>query len=69
MTLKLSKCLFFKQQIEYLVREISKDVIRPGTSKIEAVLEMKVPTNVKEIRQFVDCLDIFANLLKIMHEL
>lgn len=64
LTLKLSKCAFFKTTIEYLGREISKDGVRPGSSKIEAVLKMRDPRNVKEIRQFLGLSGYFRKFVR-----
>lgn len=33
-TLKLTKCAFFKTNIEYLGREISEEGVKPGKRKI-----------------------------------
>lgn len=38
LTLKLEKCSFFAQSIEYLGREISESGVRPGRRKVEAML-------------------------------
>lgn len=64
LTLKISKCSFFKTQIEYLGREISSEGVRPGTKKIAAVIAMKTPTNVKEVRQFLGLSGYFRRFVK-----
>nr|XP_012138507.1 PREDICTED: uncharacterized protein K02A2.6-like [Megachile rotundata] len=48
LTLRLEKCSFFKETIEYLGREVSAQGVRPGQRKIEAVKGMPQPTNVKQ---------------------
>lgn len=62
--LKLSKCAFSMNQVNYLVREISAEGVRPRNAKIEAVLRMKSPGNVKQIRQFVGLSRFFRKLVK-----
>lgn len=53
LTLKLSKCEFFKTNIDYLGREVSKEGVRPGSKKISALVRMPIPQNVKQVRQFL----------------
>lgn len=47
LTLRLEKCSFFKESIEYLGREISEQGVQPGRHKIEAVRSMEAPRSVK----------------------
>lgn len=47
LALKLSKCSFFKTKINDLELEISRAGIRPGSVKVEAVLNIPDPQNVK----------------------
>jgi len=49
LTLNLSKCNFFRKEIDFLGFEISGDEIRPGTRKIMAVSNYPVPKNVHEV--------------------
>jgi hypothetical protein len=64
LTLKLSKCEFFKSRINYLAREISATGVKPGNHKIQAVLKMKSPQNVKEVRQFIGLSGYFRKFMK-----
>ncbi|KAJ3650016.1 hypothetical protein Zmor_021729 [Zophobas morio] len=64
LTLRLSKCYFFKRKIDYLGHEISKSGSRPGSRKIKAVEEFPIPTNVHEIRQFVGLASYFRKYIK-----
>ena len=50
--LKLSKCSFFKEQIHYLGHLINGTSILPLADKIEALMKLKPPTNIKEVRHF-----------------
>lgn len=63
LTLKLSKCYFFQTEIDYLGREISSEGVRPGTKKMEAVLNMPDPSNVKQVRQFLGLAGYFRKFM------
>lgn len=64
LTLKLSKCSFFKSQVEYLGRIISADGVKPGKKKVEAVMRIPAPTTVKQIRQFIGLTSYFRKFIK-----
>lgn len=64
LTLKLSKCKFFLTKIDYLGREISADGVRPGSRKISAVQRMPLPTNLKQLRQFLGLAGYFRSFIK-----
>ena len=51
--IKLSKCSFFKEQIHYLDHLVRGASILPLTNKIEALMKLKLPTNIKEFRHFL----------------
>ena len=51
--IKLSKCLFFKEQIHYLGHLVCGASILPLTNKIEALIKLKLPTNIQEVRCFL----------------
>lgn len=64
LTLKISKCTFFSTKIDYLGREISEEGIRPGRVKTEAILKMKAPKTVKQVRQFVGLSGYFRKFIE-----
>ena len=49
--IKLSKCSFFKDQIHYLGHLVSGNSTLPLTDKIAALMKLKPPTNIKEVRR------------------
>ena len=51
--IKLSKCSFFKEQMHYLCHVVSGTSILPLIDKIEALMKLKPPTNIKEVRHFL----------------
>lgn len=54
---KVSKCEFFKSQVEFLGHTVSADGIGPEKVKVAAVQDWPTPINVKDIRSFIG----FAN--------
>ncbi|KAL0841643.1 hypothetical protein ABMA28_015295 [Loxostege sticticalis] len=63
LTLNLSKCYFFKRELDYLGYEVSCEGLRPGTKKIEAVASFPTPVNVHQIRQFVGLASFFRRFI------
>ena len=51
--LKLEKCCFFKNHIQYLGHLISADGIQPLPEKLESIAKMPAPRNPKEVKQFL----------------
>ena len=50
---KLKKCEFWLNQVVFLGHVISRDGITVDPSKIEAIVNWAVPTNVSEVRSFL----------------
>ena len=53
LTLKQSKCCFFRTHLNYLGHVITRDGLKPDPQKTKAIEEMAAPTNVKGIRRFL----------------
>ncbi len=51
--LTLSKCIIAKKEVTFLGYRISKEGSQPDPKNVDAVLEMKPPTKVKEVRRFL----------------
>ncbi len=51
--LNLSKCEMAKQEVTFLGFRISREGSQPDPKNVEAVLKMKPPTKVKEVRRFL----------------
>lgn len=64
LTLKLSKCHFFYDTIEYLGFEVSSGGIRPGNCKTESVSKFPPPKNQHELRQFLGLVNYFRRFVK-----
>lgn len=63
LTLNITKCYFFKKNLDYLGYEVSADGLRPGSKKIEAVASFPKPTNVHQVRQFVGLASFFRRFI------
>lgn len=64
LTLKMEKCQFFQERINFLGFEIDKDGIRPGIQKIEAVSKFPAPRNQHEVRRFLGLASFFRRFVK-----
>lgn len=63
LTLKLSKCIFFGNNVDYLGFQVSKRGIQPGSSKVEAVAKFPVPQNQHNVRQFLGLASFFRRFV------
>ena len=57
------KCHFLVPSVEYLGHVISKEGVRPTGAKVEAVLGVQVPTNVKELQSFLGMVNYYSKFL------
>lgn len=64
LTLRLSKCQFFMEKVDYLVHEISGEGIQPGVRKTKAVEKFPEPVDVHTIRQFLGLASYFRKYIK-----
>lgn len=64
LTLKLSKCSFFMDNIDFLGFQINADGIKPGERKTEAVSKFPCPTNQHELRQFLGLAGFFRRFIQ-----
>ncbi|KAG6439129.1 hypothetical protein O3G_MSEX000509, partial [Manduca sexta] len=64
LTLKLNKCNFFLDKIDFLGYEVSSRGIRPGQRKTEAVSKFPKPRNQHELRQFLGLSGYFRRFVK-----
>lgn len=63
-TLKLSKCNFLMESIDYLGFEVCADGIRPGKTKINAVEAFPRPTDQHRVRQFLGLASFFRRFIR-----
>ena len=61
--LKLSKCQFWKKEIEYLGHLVSQEGIKVMPDKINTVLRIKPPSNVKEAKSALGIMGYVASFI------
>ena len=63
LTIKLEKCLFRKTEISFFDFKISADGIKPMDDKMDAIMEFKEPTNVKEVGSFLGLMNFLSRFI------
>ena len=63
LTLKKSKCLFFKQELHYLEHLLTTNGIKLQSEKIKAISEMKLPKNQKGVREFLGMVGYYRKFI------
>jgi hypothetical protein len=61
--LRLKKCFFGLQEMEYLGYNVSAGKSPASTKTVEAVADWLVPTTQKEIRSFAQCCNFYARFI------
>jgi hypothetical protein len=67
--LRLKKCFFGLQEMEYIGCNVSTGKISISTQKVEAVADLPVPTTQKEVRSFVQFCNFYARFIHHFSEL
>ena len=62
--LKPSKCEFFRQELIYLGHVVSIDGIQTDPKKVEAIHKWPVPTNMTEVRNFLEFKNYYQSFIK-----
>jgi hypothetical protein len=62
--IKTNKCLFAQQSLEYLGHVITTEGIATDPSKVQAVNQLPIPTNVKELRGFWGLAGYYRRFIK-----
>ena len=63
MALKLSKCEFFQNEVNWLGHKLSLDGISPKITKTETILKLSQPTSLKQLRSFLGSINHLANII------
>jgi hypothetical protein len=61
--LKLKKCSFMKDRVTYLGHEITAKGIQPTQEKIEAIQNMRAPTDLHELRVLLGMVNYYAKYI------
>lgn len=62
--LKMEKCRFFEDEIEYLGFKINKDGIMKTNKRIQAIVDLPEPKNVSEVRAFAGMINYYSKFIK-----
>ena len=62
--LKPSKCSLFKDEINYLVHQVSKEGVQPSDLNLKAIAECAPPQNYMEIRTFLSLVGHYWQFIK-----
>lgn len=62
-TLSPSKCVFFRDEIDYLGFNIAHNTIKPITSNIAKITEFKSPKTVRQLKKFLGLCGFYRNLI------
>ena len=61
--IKCSKCKFFKTKVHYLGYLVGSNGIQPLPEKVEAIKKPIAPTNIDELRQFLDLVGFYRKFV------
>lgn len=61
---KKNKCVFLVDEVKYLGYIVSKEGIKADMSKIDAIVKIKSPVNVTELRSFLGMVNFFGRFIK-----
>ena len=61
--IKLAKCSFLKSEVKFLGHKVSADGISIHPDHFEPLSKLKVPTNQKEVKQFLGCTSYFRSYI------
>ena len=62
--LKPSKCSLFKEEINYLVHQVSKEGVQPSDLNLKAIAECSLPQTYTEVHAFLGLVDHYQQLRK-----
>ena len=62
--LKLSKCTFAQQQVEYLGHVVSQSGVQPVSTKVDAIQQWPTPSSTRALRGFLGLSDFYCRFIK-----
>ena len=63
MKLRLDKCEFFQQHVTYLGHVISADGLKPSEERVDAIVKIPTPENIKQLESFIGKLNYYGKFL------
>ena len=63
LALKISKCEFFKQQVDWLGHHLSASGVNPKFTKTEAFINLNPPKSLKQLRSFLGSINHLAKFI------
>ncbi|CAA9997997.1 unnamed protein product [Nesidiocoris tenuis] len=60
----LEKCKWLQNSVVYLGHRFDREGVHPTDDHIKAIQDMKEPTNVKELRSFLGCINYYQKFIK-----
>lgn len=63
LVLQKEKCVFFKDEVNYLGYVIDKNGLHKSPEKIKAMLEAPVPTNINQLQSFLGLVNYYRNFV------
>lgn len=60
---KLSKCQFFKEEIDFLGHSISKEGISPIKHRLDCIINWPLPKNITEIKRFLGFIGFYRKFI------
>ena len=63
LSLKLSKCEFFKTEVNWLGHKLSEGGVIPKITKTEAILKLEHPKSLKQLRSFLGSIHLLSKFI------
>ena len=63
LSLKLSKCEFFKTEVNWLGHKLSESGVTPKITKTAAILKLEHPKSLKQLRSFLDSINHLSKFI------
>lgn len=67
--LKMRKCQFFRESVEYLGKIISSEGLHISPTKVEAILKVAPSTDVSHLRSFLRMVNHYGQFIKCLADL
>ena len=62
--IKYSKCQFIKQEVTFVSHKVNRGGYAPETIKVKEIIDFKRPSNITELRSFLEVLGFYRKFIK-----